>query len=89
MREEPIHEVHVIHSSEYVDNKVACKITFPTTLGIPLELWMNTNGNVVGVNYYHDEEISKQQVRCGALNCNQLFPSRKAMILHREQEHAK
>ena len=56
MREEPIQETHCLSYSKFVDIQIATKIDFPTPLGIPLQLWFNKNGNVVGVHYYREPE---------------------------------
>ena len=52
----PIQECHVLSYSEYTDQKVACKLSLPTPLGIPFELWLNERGNVIGCHYYREEK---------------------------------
>lgn len=56
MKEEPIHECHVISHSKYTNKKIGSTIKFPTSIGIPIELWFSENGIVIGVNYYRDKD---------------------------------
>lgn len=55
----PKHECHVISRSEYTDQKIATTLRLPTPLGLPFEIWLNANGNVIGCNYYREEEQTK------------------------------
>ena len=55
MRKEPIHEIHCLSYSDFVDKKIAVTVPFSTPLGLPLKLWFNGIGNVIGVDYYREQ----------------------------------
>lgn len=55
-RENPIQECHTISRSEYTDQRIASKISLPTPLGIPFEIWLNQYGNVIGCLYYRESD---------------------------------
>ena len=52
MKEELIHEVHNLSYSDYVDQEIKCNLSLRTNLGVNMELWLNTNGQVIGLEYY-------------------------------------
>lgn len=61
MKENPVHECHVISRSEYTDQKIACTISFPTPIGIPVKLWLNQHGNVVGIDFYRELTLEEEK----------------------------
>jgi len=60
MKEEPIHEVHCLSYSKYIDKKIVLTLPFTTPRGIPLELSFNENGNVVLVQYYRERDPNER-----------------------------
>jgi hypothetical protein len=64
MKEEPIHECHVISHSKYADHKIGSTVRFPTSIGIPIELWLNENGVVIGINYYREKDPEEKVNEC-------------------------
>jgi len=60
MKENLIHEVHNLSYSEYADQEIKCNLSLRTNLGVSMELWLNREGQVIGLEYYRMEKPSKQ-----------------------------